>query len=182
VRRLVHEVLGYEQIHDPDELQNHPSNKVFLQLHVGSSITALTEDPTIRTIAPLRFPYHSYITRTFRTARFGNPETLRGRAVAMFQRFINECEQGDPAYLPVDSDLDRRKLLQSVVDYIEAPVLDQALLDEMGDIWQKVGSRGPQAERIEYDKTGLIHGETPDFLDFAVEWYKGTILSLNAIH
>ena len=149
---------------------------------MGSDITALINDPTIQVITPLRFPYHSYITRTFRVLRIGNPEVLKGRAAAMFQRFIRECAQGDPVYLPVDSDLDRKKLLQSVVDCIEAPIVDQALLDVMGDQWQKVGSRGPQDERIEYDKTGLIHGEIPDFLNFAVEWYKGTILSLNAIH
>jgi hypothetical protein len=157
------------------------SRKGFAQLHVGSSVTALIEDPTVQVIVPLRFPYHCYITRTFRAKKIGAPPVLKGRAAAMWQRLIRECAQGTPIFLPVDAGLDRRVLLDSVVAAIGAPIVDQSVYDGMLAQWPMVGTRGPQEERIEYDKTGLIHGETPDFLNFAVEWYEGIISSLKAL-
>lgn len=95
-----------------------------------------------------------------------------------WKTLIENAAKTEPAFLPVDSDLDRVKLLQSIANHLEAEPSLEVLLARAHQ-WPKIGTQGMSEEMETYLATGIIRGEKPTFLDFAVEWYEKNVQSLD---
>jgi hypothetical protein len=136
----------------------------------------------LRVVVPLRDPYHSFITRTYKP---NWSPTRPAESVPLFElwwhRMIEVTKTMDVIYLPVDRpELDRYKLLQSIATHCEvAPDPDK--VTKFADDWSKVGSMRVSPQKEEYLEQGTVDGKPMHFLDFAVEWQEGIVAELKTV-
>ncbi len=180
--QLLEDVFGYEVVHVERLAWLEPQN-IFIQMHTRNEqlhdLVASIHD--LRVICPLRDPYRSFITRNYRKGYTASaPTRSMPKFVEYWEYMIRESALMNVVFLPVDSDLDRTKLLQSVALHIGAEA-DKEALSEYLENWPRVGALGTTKVKLEYVEHGTILGETPTFLDFAVDWYKARITELEGI-
>lgn len=177
--------LEYVVVNTPPELLGSPVNRTLYQTHVGMNINRMLRDKDVRMVTPLRDPYMAFITRWYHFHPIIETKTQEEKEesfAAYWRGLIKDVEMAEsPIYLPVDSDLDHRWILQYVAEGLDARIRNMEFFNKMVDGWPKVGTVRVLPERDEYEATGQIEGETPTFLDFAVEWYRSRIQSLKAL-
>ncbi len=172
--------LGYKRIEkSKPKFEEHLSDCIYIQTHVWDDRIAAAEHESVRVVIPIRPPYLTYITRRYRNADFEGDSRIN--MVNHWEQLIQRAASIDPIYVPIEEDVDRRQLLHSIANFLEAPVVNQAEFDRFADTWPKIGTAGSMSERKKYERSGLIDGVTPIFLDFAVDWYKGVVLELEGV-
>ena len=181
VCEFVEKCLGYKRSHIEADLIVFPTNNTYVQTHAWQDVDVVASTENVRVLFPLRPPYLTYLTRRYRTGRpTDTPEQKQEIIAKHWRELIRKSEYMNPLYLPVEAGLDREMVLQSIANHLEADI-NQEVFDEIVESWPKVGTVGGRPERDEYEKTGLIDGVTPHFLDFAIEWYEGVVLRLKVV-
>jgi hypothetical protein len=129
------------------------------------------KDRRIKIISTLRNPYLSYISLVYnrepRTQE--EKEILRLNHIKQWKYYMAAVESYEHRFMDVDVVKgERRKVLKSIIDYIGLEPTDK--LESFLSEWAVVGKDKVSAEKEEYLNFGTVHGNTLDFLDFAVEW------------
>ncbi len=180
--QFVEKVLGYKLMRLDRQLLDSHKKDVWSQTHADVSITPFIDSKQIvKFVVPLRDPYLAYVTRNFKSGWTRRQKIqMQAPYIKLWETLIENVVKADCVFLPVDTDLNRIMLLQSVANHLDAKVELKLFFDMVYD-WPKVGTMGMSSEKELYLKTGMIRGEKPTFLDFAVDWYDATIARLEEV-
>ncbi len=172
--------LDYKRSHSEIDLVEYADDNTYCHTHVWQALDPVVKDERVRVIFPLRSPYLSYLTRRYRVGKTSDTVEQKRQAVILhWKTLIKKAKYMNPLYVPVEAGLDNRKLLQSIVKHLDAPVVNQEKFEEFVTRWPKVGTAGARYDRDVYEATGFIDGRQPTFLDFAVDWYEAVVQSIN---
>ncbi len=181
---FLEDCLGYKLSGEFKKYPTRPhgnAQNLYMHAHPNVDISQILKFKNVRMIIPLRHPYCAYVTRNFKSGKVARlRKVVQAPYIKHWKTLIENAAKTEPAFLPVDSDLDRVKLLQLIANHLEAePSLE--VLSARAYQWPKIGTQGMSEEMETYLATGIIRGERPTFLDFAVEWYRSRIQSLEAL-
>jgi len=183
VCEFTEECLGYKRAHTEIDLIESPVRNVYCHTHVWQPLDEVALHESVRVVIPIRPPYLSYLTRRYRLgAATDSVETKQKKVALHWKELIRKAKYMNPLFVPVEEDLDRRQLLQTIANHLDAPIVNQERFEKFVTDWPKVCTAGPREERDEYESSGLIDEVTPTFLDFAVIWYQGVVLELKDVH
>ncbi len=168
VCRYLDTCMKYLRVVSVGTLMRWKTEQAYLQTHSKATLKRLEGHHGTRMIIPLRDPYRAYLTRlnTFRSDADAITQTR-----SLWEYLMAAERDYKVVYLPVDHvNLDRRKVLKSVAQHLEADY-DETTLNSFADVWLQIGASQPTASREEYESSKLIDGEHPTFLKEAQDWY-----------
>jgi hypothetical protein len=168
--------LGYTRV-SPDDLIHKPPDSPFTsQCHVNTGppmMKMLAEHRGLKTIIPLRAPVHQFITRCGSSAHANRVLT---ESKTLWARLRQEMGRFDFVFLPIEEDIDRDARLRLVTKHLDANPHPE-VHEEIVKSWDKVGSNGVKAERVQWDATGHLNlgGKNMHVFDEEMKWYQEQI-------
>lgn len=174
--------LGYRRSHTHLDLIADSQNNTYCHTHVYQHLDDVALHESVRIVTPLRHPYLAYLTRRYRVGAAKDSAEAKQKIIALHWReLLRKSKYMNMLFVPIEEGFDRARSLNIIANCLHAPVKCPDVFQKMVGEWPKVGTAGPRKERQIYESTGLIDGVEPHFLDFAVEWYKGIVLELEAV-
>lgn len=167
---LLETVFGYRKEAFRD-FKTSQDTHVYVQFHVQANFGRkpyqedykLDEIPhSVLTLTSLRNPKDAAITR----GRHG--DTLEW-TIARWWLLMKACNLRPVMSIPVDSDLDRTKLLTLISQRLDVSLPPADKLEAFVSDWSLVGSGGEGKKPLKFSENDLKQ------LDFAVAWYDGVI-------